>query len=617
MTGKPTGAVMPPDESFDSRREYAVEEDDLLDIGLPAEPGEVLDIGEVNAGNWRDFPDVFTDSLWHFRSRSREGMHNGKYHGNFVPQIPYQAIRRFTKPGDVVLDPFLGSGTTLIECRRQGRHGIGVELIEAIARDAAERVQSETNPHGTWQEVVPGDSTSEETITKIRHILEEHQRSQVQLLIMHPPYHDIVHFSDDPRDLCNAPTLTDFLESFARVVRGTYDLLQKDHFLVVVIGDKYSNGEWIPLGFRTMEAVQPVGYTLKSIVVKNMEGNRAKRNLQNLWRQRALRGKYYIFKHEYILFFQKTEFVTSFRKIIEFAKAIDDREELDLIRDSSFVSGDELGVSVAGYSWLSPSKVLALKHGGQIRAIAVDLTGVTIKRDTVSALEDFISRLPPKVVDVSVLVEPDKRADLQTTVQGISQVYSPDDRSLEQLAHALYVVRKATGSGQRVGRAVGGNFARSLDAALQLFFAPGTDYERSSTGIGFKFFRADPDKPLGEVEKDPNFRVGIVTKWVSGHENERMPQIRDRYYSRSRGFDLVAVVGPNLDRWKTLIQEQGNFAHYYLLVERGDERALEQVVQSQRLIQAEGASSFRESDQSLVEFLRSKQSKQGATNDGL
>jgi hypothetical protein len=114
----------------------------------------------------------------------------------------------------------------------------------------------------------------------------------------------------------------------------------------VVIGDKYGNGEWIPLGFRTMEAVQPVGYTLKSIVVKNVEGNRAKRNLQNLWRQRALRGKYYIFKHEYILFFQKTEFVTSFRKIIEFAKAIDDREELDLIRDSSFVSGEELGVSV-------------------------------------------------------------------------------------------------------------------------------------------------------------------------------------------------------------------------------------------------------------------------------
>lgn len=606
MTGKRTGAVMPTYEDFGSSREYAAEEDDLLDMGLPAEPGEVLDIGEVNADNWRDFPDVFTDSLWHFRSRSREGMHNGKYHGNFVPQIPYQAIRRFTKPGDVVLDPFLGSGTTLIECRRQGRHGIGIELIQPIAQDAQERIEAGANPHHTWQDVIAGDSTREETIRQVRQVLKDHGCSQVQLLIMHPPYHNIIHFSDDPRDLCNAPTLTDFLESFQRVVRGTYDLLQEDHFLVVVIGDKYSNGEWIPLGFRTMETVELAGYTLKSIVVKNIEGNRAKRNLQNLWRQRALRGKYYIFKHEYVLFFQKTEteFAANFSKIIEFARLIDNREELNLLKDSSFVSGKESGISIADRSCLSPSQVLALKHGGQIRAVTIDLTGVTIKRDTVSELEDFISRLPPKVVDVSVLVEPDKRSDLQTTVQGISQIYSPDDRSLEQLAHALYVVRKATGSGQRVGRAVGGNFARSLDAALQLFFAPATDYERSSRGIGFKLFRADPNKPFGEAGKDLNFRVGIVTKWVSGHENEKMPQIRDRYYGK--GFDLVAVVGPNPDAWKRLIRRQGNFANYYLFVERGDARSLEQVIQSQRLSQADGDSSCRESDQSLVEFLKSK-----------
>jgi len=607
MTGKRTGTVMPTYEDSELPREYDGDEDDLLDIGLSAEPGEVLDIGEVDADNWRDFPDVFTGSLWGFKSRSREGMHNGKYHGNFVPQIPYQAIRRFTKPGDVVLDPFLGSGTTLIECRRQGRHGVGIELIPPIAQDAEERIEAEANPYRTWQEVIVGDSTREETVRQVRQVLESHGRSQAQLLIMHPPYHDIIHFSDDPKDLCNAPTLTDFLESFQRVVRGTYDLLQKDHFLVVVIGDKYSNGEWIPLGFRTMETVQPVGYTLKSIVVKNIEGNRAKRNLQNLWRQRALRGKYYIFKHEYILFFQKkteTEFAVNFSKIIEYAKLIDNREELNLLRDGSFVSGKELGVSTTDRSRVSPSQVLALKHGGQIRAVTIDLTGVTINRDTVSELEDFISRLPPKVVDVSVLVEPEKRLDLQTTVQGISQVYSPDDRSLEQLAHALYVVRKATGSGQRVGRAVGVDFARSLDVALQLFFAPGTDYERSSSGIGFKFFRTDPSRPFGEVEKDPNFRVGIVTKWVSGHESEKMPQIRDRYYGK--GFDLVAVVGPNPDAWKRLIRRQGNFANYYLFVERGDARSLEQVIQSQRLSKADGDSSCRESDQSLVEFLKSK-----------
>ncbi len=280
---------------------------DDVEIGLPAEPGEVADIGEVDADNWRDFPDIITDSLWLFRARSRAGVHEGKYHGNFVPQIPYQAIRRFTRPGDVVLDPFLGSGTTLIECRRLGRHGVGIELNPAVAEEARARIEAEKDHHGTWQEVLVGDSGSAEAMARVRQMLAGHGCRQVQLLIMHPPYHDIIRFSEDPRDLCNAATLDDFLRGLQQVVRGTSDLLQKDHFLVVVIGDKYSGREWVPLGFYTMEAVRGTGYTLKSIVVKNIEGNRAKRNLQNLWRQRALRGKYYIFKHEYVLFFQKTD----------------------------------------------------------------------------------------------------------------------------------------------------------------------------------------------------------------------------------------------------------------------------------------------------------------------
>jgi DNA modification methylase len=288
--------------------EEAIMEAEAQSLGLllPSEVDEIADIGEVDAKNWRDFQDISTDSLWIIESRSRESVHTGSYHGNFVPQIPYQAIRRFTKPGDAVLDTFVGSGTTLIEARRLGRHGIGLELIDAVATEAEARIQIADNPHQTWQAVIRGDSTAEEIIHQVRQLLAEKGRNQVQLLIMHPPYHDIIKFSDDPRDLCNAHTLTDFLENFKKVVYRTYDLLEQNHFLVVVIGDKYGNGEWVPLGFRTMEAVQSVGFTLKSIVVKNMEGNRAKRNLQNFWRQRAFRGNFYIFKHEYIFFFQKT-----------------------------------------------------------------------------------------------------------------------------------------------------------------------------------------------------------------------------------------------------------------------------------------------------------------------
>src|SRR5687767_10191998 len=95
---------------------------------LQTTPANGLPLNDLDLRRWRDYGDVITDSLWLIPERDKSGAHLGDYHGNFVPQIPYQAMRRYTKPGEVVLDAFLGSGTTLIECRRLGRHGIGIEL---------------------------------------------------------------------------------------------------------------------------------------------------------------------------------------------------------------------------------------------------------------------------------------------------------------------------------------------------------------------------------------------------------------------------------------------------------------------------------------------------------
>lgn len=75
-------------------------------------------INDLDLRNWKQYTDIFTDSLWIIDERDKSGPHRGDYHGNFVPQIPNQLIRRFTKRGEVVLDTFLGSGTTLIECKR-------------------------------------------------------------------------------------------------------------------------------------------------------------------------------------------------------------------------------------------------------------------------------------------------------------------------------------------------------------------------------------------------------------------------------------------------------------------------------------------------------------------
>src|ERR671925_2162315 len=115
-------------------------------------------LNDLDLNQWREYSDIITDSLWLIPERDRSGVHLADYHGNFVPQIPYQAMRRYTSRGDVVLDPFLGSGTTLIECRRLGRHGIGIELKPELAQATRARIQRENNPDRIKTQIINADS---------------------------------------------------------------------------------------------------------------------------------------------------------------------------------------------------------------------------------------------------------------------------------------------------------------------------------------------------------------------------------------------------------------------------------------------------------------------------
>ena len=250
---------------------------------------------DLNLDNWKE-SEIWTDSLWIISERNKTGKHNGFYHGNFIPQIPRQLILRYSKRNEVIFDPFVGSGTTAYEAETLGRHFIGIDIQSELIKYVRKKVDNKDY----FSELLTADSASPSIIEKVTSILKNNKKKNVHLAILHPPYANIIKFSDKKEDLSNAKSLKEFLSDFSLVLKNTLAILEKGRYLAIVIGDKYTAGQWIPLGFYCMNEAQKLGLTLKSIVIKNMEGNRAKQNKESIWRYRALSSDYYIFKHEYI-----------------------------------------------------------------------------------------------------------------------------------------------------------------------------------------------------------------------------------------------------------------------------------------------------------------------------
>ena len=260
---------------------------------------------DIDLNKWRDYKDIITDSLWLLGKRDNKGSHKGDYHGNFVPQIPNQVLRRYTKQGETVVDLFSGLGTTLIECKYLGRHGIGVEIQAEVNSESQKRIDLTPNPYQVNTILITGDSCLSETISEVKKYLSNNFAHHV---ILHPPYWDIIKFSPTPikGDLSWIKDEKEFYSQFTIVARNAYKLLLPGRFMTLVIGDKYSNSQWYPLGFECMERCRRIGFRLKAINIKDIQGNeKGKGKNNNLWRYRALRGGFYIFKHEYIMIFQK------------------------------------------------------------------------------------------------------------------------------------------------------------------------------------------------------------------------------------------------------------------------------------------------------------------------
>lgn len=87
----------------------------------------------------------WTNGVWVFPGQSKKGA--GGHPAPFPVELPRRCIKLFSFVGDTVLDPFMGSGSTLIAASQNNRKGIGVEIDQDYCDIAINRLVGEAKIH--------------------------------------------------------------------------------------------------------------------------------------------------------------------------------------------------------------------------------------------------------------------------------------------------------------------------------------------------------------------------------------------------------------------------------------------------------------------------------------
>lgn len=216
-----------------------------------------------------------------------------KKHGAMKPpEVMAEIIRFFTKKGELVLDPFAGVGGTLLGAALAGRASLGFELdprwvdiYRAIQRDflvagGVFRRREETAPAGAE---IDGEMRQGDCLELLRRLPAE----SVAAVITDPPYginHGARGFPEEtnfnmtsPRrsgDLGQAPDLGSFLARLQEIGREIRRVLWPGRYLVMLVGDRYQDGEYVPLGFLVAEAMRQVGFKFKGVKIWSNKATR-------------------------------------------------------------------------------------------------------------------------------------------------------------------------------------------------------------------------------------------------------------------------------------------------------------------------------------------------------
>jgi excisionase family DNA binding protein len=188
-------------------------------------------------------------------------------------------IRFFTKRGAVVLDPFVGVGSTLKACALDRRLGIGIELNPLYVQLTQARLSRELpknilTDHG--QRVILGD---------VRDVLPQLSDDSVDFIVTSPPYGNILHkedhkarqerisnglatrYSNDSRDLGNIHEYENFLSQLSGILGACGRVLKSRKYMAVIVSDYRSGSKYVTFHTDLAHSLEAYNIQLRGITI--------------------------------------------------------------------------------------------------------------------------------------------------------------------------------------------------------------------------------------------------------------------------------------------------------------------------------------------------------------
>lgn len=219
-------------------------------------------------------PQVTT--LWDYPSQHYGDEEQGDkaYKGATPSYVIWNVLHRYTQPGDTVLDPFVGSGTTLDVCKDLDRKGLGFDL--APTRDDIKQADARSLPL---------------------------KNASVDLVFMDPPYADNLDYSDDPRCIGKLKANGQYQRAMRLALKESHRVLRDDKVLAIFVADVLKKAKhFFPLGFELFSLAQAEGFTPVDVVAVV----RHNRTLQmGNYRKAADEQGFFLRGFNYLLLFRK------------------------------------------------------------------------------------------------------------------------------------------------------------------------------------------------------------------------------------------------------------------------------------------------------------------------